>query len=70
MVVVPASNTQTQDYPKINVKTLITNQILNGNHGFMLKNQAETPYKITCLTASEETNAAKRPKLLIYYRYK
>jgi Fungalysin metallopeptidase (M36)/Fungalysin/Thermolysin Propeptide Motif len=69
MVVLPAATAQTQDYPKINVKALVTNQFLNGNHGFMLKNQSETPYKITCLTASEETNATKRPKLLIYYRY-
>lgn len=69
MVTVAAATVQTQDYPKINIKNLVNDQFSNGNYGFMIKHQTETPYKITCLTSSEEQNAQKRPKLVIYYRY-
>lgn len=70
MITVASAVNPTQDYPKINVKNIVADQLANGNYGFMIKNQTETPYKITVLTSSEERNAAKRPKLVVYYRYK
>lgn len=69
-VTVPVAITQTQDYPKINIKNLVIDQVANANHGLMIKYPTETPYKITCIASSEEAIAAKRPKLVVYYRYK
>ncbi len=70
VVNVSAATSQSQDYPKINVKNLVIDQFTNTNFGFMIKHQIEAPYKITCLTSSEEIIASKRPKLVVYYRYK
>jgi hypothetical protein len=70
MVTVPATTSQTQDYAKINVKNLVTDSFINGNNGFLIKLQTETPYKLVCLTSSEEATAIRRPRLIVYYRYK
>ncbi len=66
-LIVPMATTLTQNYPNLNVKDLVIDQINNGNYGFLIKHQTETAYKITCLTTSEETNSSIRPKLVIYY---
>jgi len=68
-VIVPTATSQTQDYPKIDIRNLVRDQITNTNYGLIIKHQTETPYKITCLASSEELIATKRPKLVIYYRY-
>jgi hypothetical protein len=68
MITVPAASSTTQDYPNINVTNLVRDQV-NNNFGFLIKHKNETPYLITCLTSSEETNALKRPKLVVYYHY-
>lgn len=59
-----------QNYKNINVKDLVSDCIVNGNYGFMISHQAETPYKLTCLASSEEEDASLRPKLVVFYRYK
>ena len=68
-VSVSASTSSTQDYPKINVTGLVNDQFKLGNKGFMLNHQTESPYKVTCLTSSNEAIVSNRPKLVIYYRY-
>jgi hypothetical protein len=66
-VEIPAAINQTQDYIDIPVTNLVNEMILNGNYGFQIRHKIEEPYKITCLTSSEESNSLKRPKLVIYY---
>ncbi|MFN3852283.1 MAG: M36 family metallopeptidase [Spirosomataceae bacterium] len=68
-VIGATSTSSTQNYLNLNVKNLVIEQKQNGNYGFLIKHQTETPYKITCLTSSEEQNATLRPKLVVYYRY-
>jgi hypothetical protein len=70
MVTVPATTSQTQDYPKINVKNLVSDIYTSSNNGFLIKLQTETPYKLVCLTTSEEATATRRPRLIVYYRYR
>jgi hypothetical protein len=69
-ILAAASQSQTQNYLNLNVKNLIADQVQNGNFGFLIKHQTESPYKLTSLTSSEERNPAIRPKLIVYYRYK
>jgi hypothetical protein len=74
-ITVNRSANQTQDYLKINVRNIIQSQIgstagVLNNNGVLIKNIVETPYKLTSLTSSEEINTSKRPKLIVYYRYK
>ena len=59
--------TNNQNYPKIDVKNLVVEMKNNGNYGFMIKHLIEIPFRITCLTSSEEVNPLIRPKLVIYY---
>ena len=66
-VSIPAATSNTQNYPKIDVKNLVIDMKNNGNNGFMIKHLIEDPYRITCLTSSEEANPLIRPKLTIYY---
>ncbi len=66
---VPVFSTNRQNYPKINLTNLVRDQFVNGNNGILIKHATETPYKITCLTSSEETNATLRPRLIVFYKY-
>jgi hypothetical protein len=68
-VTVSNALTSNQNYPKINVTNIVRDQFSLGNKGFMLKHVSESPYKITCLTSSNEVNASNRPRLVVYYRY-
>ncbi len=66
-ILLPAATAPNQNYLKIDVKNLVVDMKNNGNYGFMIKHQVEDPYKITCLTSSDEVNPLIRPKLVIYY---
>jgi hypothetical protein len=59
-----------QSYPKMNVKNLVADMVANpsSSHGFMLRHQIESPYKITIFATSDETNSALRPKIQVHYR--
>jgi hypothetical protein len=69
LIELPSATAQTQNYLKINVKNLITDMTTEGNNGFLIQLKTETPFKISCLNSSEESNEALRPSLIIYYRY-
>ncbi len=51
----------------IDVKSLVSDMLTNGNNGFLIRLQNEVTYNIRQYTASFNTNAVKRPKLLVYY---
>jgi hypothetical protein len=68
-IFIAAAATPKQDYPKIDVKSLVQNMLGSNNQGFAIRHRIEEPYKITCLTTSEEVNPAKRPKIIVYYHY-
>ena len=52
----------------LNVTASINDMQLNGNNGFFMKLQNETPYKIRQFASSFNTDASKHPRLIIYYR--
>lgn len=58
-----------QDYPKMNVKNLVADMVVNptNSFGFMLRHQVEAIYKITIFATSDDPNPAVRPKLQVYY---
>jgi Concanavalin A-like lectin/glucanases superfamily len=68
--IIPAFTNYRQHYPKMNVKNLVADMILNPStsFGFGLRHQIESLYKITLFTMSNDTTyPAFRPKLQIYY---
>ena len=68
-LLIPAATNERQNYLKINVRNLIADMTLNPttSHGFMIRHQAEDPYKVTVLTTSEDPTPSIRPKLQVYY---
>jgi len=68
-VAVNGSISATQDFPNINMTTLIRDIIANRNnsYGLMLKLQNEDPYKILLFESSDHQNEHLRPKLDVYY---
>lgn len=65
-VVIPQSTSSFQDNI-IDVKQLVADMIMAGNNGFALLLQNENIYNIRQYASSKNTNAAKHPKLIIYY---
>jgi hypothetical protein len=68
-VSVSKSISSTQSYIDIDVTVLVKDMINypNESYGFMLKLDEEFPYKLVILASSDYPEAAKRPKLVVYY---
>lgn len=68
-VALPASSTNTQDYPNIDVTALVQDMINNPNqsYGFMIKLQTESYYRSLLFASSDYPNPALHPKLDICY---
>jgi hypothetical protein len=68
-VSISGSTSGTQNYPKINVKTLVQDMINDPAHsfGFMVKLQTETVYKKLVFGSSDHSNEAIHPKLVVVY---
>jgi Concanavalin A-like lectin/glucanases superfamily len=68
--VIPAFTSYRQHYPKMNVRNLVADMVLNPttSFGFGLRHQVESVYKITLFTTSNDiVYPAFRPKLQVYY---
>lgn len=68
-IALPPSTNSTQDYPNINVTTLVNDMYQNpsSNFGFQLMLQNEAFYRTLNFYSSDATNSLKRPKLVIHY---
>lgn len=68
-VTITASTSGTQNYPNIDVKTLVQYFVNNPsqNYGMMLRLATEKPYRKLVLASSDNQNPALRPKLVITY---
>lgn len=68
-LLIPTATNERQDYPKMNVKNLVTDMVADptNSYGFMVMHQVESPYKLTALTTSEDNNPHIRPKIQVYY---
>lgn len=68
-VVLPPSNSTSQDYPDIDVTELVRAMVENPgkNFGFMLAMQKEVVFKGLTFASSDHTNPALHPKLEITY---
>lgn len=64
--IIPQSTSSFEDN-KIDVTALVKDMLTNGNNGFLIRLQTETPYNIRQYISSLNSNTAKRPKLIIYY---
>ena len=66
----PKASAEYQDYPHINVTTLVRDMVNDpsGSFGFMLILQDERKYNRISFCASEYPDHTKHPKLEIYYR--
>jgi hypothetical protein len=71
-VILPASTTETQDYPDINVTKLIADIVADQskNYGMMLRLQTEEIYRQLIFASSDHPDATKRPKLVVKYKKK
>ena len=69
-VILPASTTETQDYPDINVTKLIQDIIADQskNYGMMLRLQTEEIYRQLIFASSDHPDATKHPKLVVKYK--
>lgn len=67
-VLIPHTALTTLDLPTIDVKNIVVSMMANGNYGFMMGLQNETPYNIRQFASSRNTNATKRPKLVVVYQ--
>lgn len=67
-VIVPQSTSSFQD-ANIDVTLLVKDQFTNGNNGFFIKLTNEVTYNIRQYCSSNDTDATKHPKLIIYYHY-
>lgn len=69
-VFLPESETEMQDYVGIDVTALVKDMINDPSEsfGFMLRLKNETGYRRMFFATSDVEEAAKRPKLDIYYR--
>src|SRR5688572_658653 len=68
-VVLPASTSNNQDYPNIDVTALVQDMVNNPSQsfGFMLRLQSELFYRSLLFASSDHLNSALRPKLEISY---
>lgn len=68
-VVIPSSNSSTQDYPNINVTNLIRDMVNNPStsFGIMLKLQYESHFRKLIFASGDYSVASKRPKLTVTY---
>lgn len=68
-VVLPESSSTMQDYLNINVTNLVRDihENMADSYGFMLRLVDETNYRRMFFASSDIPEAAKRPKLVIYY---
>lgn len=68
-LIIPVATTERQNYLRMNVRNMVADMVLNPvmSHGFMIRHQAEDPYKSTMLTTSEDPTPSIRPKLQVYY---
>ena len=67
-VQIPHTPLTTLDLPAIDVKNIVVSMMANGNYGFMMGLQNETPYNIRQFASSRNINATKRPKLVVVYQ--
>jgi hypothetical protein len=70
--ILPASTTETQDYPNINVTKLVADMTADQskNYGMMLRLQTEEIYRQLIFASSDHADATKRPKLVVKYKKK
>ncbi len=68
-VSLPASTSNNQDYPNIDVTALVQDMVDNPSQsfGFMLKLQTEQHYRTMMFASSDHINSALRPKLEISF---
>jgi len=69
VVTVPAGSSVTQDYPDINVTTLVQDMVSDPSisFGFMLMFVTETPYKGVIFASSDNPDTTVHPKLVVNY---
>jgi len=65
--IVPATTSNTQDFPNLDVTQLVTDVLNNTNYGFIAQMEVETPYRAVIMASSDYSVIAKRPKLDVYY---
>jgi PKD repeat protein len=65
--IVPATTSNTQDFPNLDVTQLVTDVLNNSNYGFIAQMEVETPYRAVIMASSDYSVIAKRPKLDVYY---
>lgn len=68
-LIIPASSTNTQDYPDIDVSGLVVDMYNDpdNSHGFRLKMVSDQSYRLMMFASSEHPEAALHPKLEIVY---
>lgn len=68
-VTVNGATQPTQDFPHINISSLIQDYISNpqSSYGFLLKLVNEDPFKILLLASSDHSDGNLRPKIEVYY---
>ncbi len=68
-VLLPKSNSTTQDYLDMDVTQLVTDIYQNSgsSYGFMLKMQTEVPFRGLSFASSDHVDATKHPKLEVTY---
>jgi hypothetical protein len=66
-VTVPNSTSSTQNSIDIDVTQLVKDMQVNGNNGFVMRLLAENYYNIRQYVSSYNSDATKRPKLVIQY---
>jgi hypothetical protein len=64
--IIPQSTFSAQDNI-VMITDLVKDILTNGNYGFQIRLQSETIYNIRQYTASYNVNAAKHPRMVIYY---
>ena len=64
------STSETEDYIDIDVTLLVKDMVKTpaGNFGLMLKLQTESSYRQLIFASSDNTDASKRPKLVVNYK--
>lgn len=68
-VLLPASDSATQDYLNIDVSSLINDMLANGNNGFLLTMVDETAPNGLLFCSSNYSDSTKRPKLQLCWDY-
>lgn len=68
-VELPTTTSDTESFPSIDVTDMVQQMIsgADGNHGFMIRLQDETPYRRMTFASSENSNETIRPRLVISF---